>query len=415
MHILKIGLLLGWRQIQRASLWTTILIVCVMMLTFLNLVAVSGILVGLITGSERAVQEQFIGDLQITSLPGEDRILHTPEIVSVLDADPLVLARTVQYQAGGTVEANYRERRDTRAERDLVSTRIVGINAADQDATTGLAKLVVEGEYLDPDEEGSILIGSLYVERYTENFPDITDSLSDVQPGDQVRVTINGATKEFTVKGIVDAKVGDITSRAYITDRELRRLSGRLDRNADRISVRTVSTADAIRIQENLAALGHNDNARIQTFEEALPRFIQDIKQTFNVLGTFIGAVGIVVASITIFIIIFINALSRRRQIGILKGIGIDRRAIEIAYVFQAGIYVLIGSFLGAVVIYGFLVGYFANNPIDFPFSDGILVADPIDTLVRFIVLFFVTLAAGFIPAWMIARQNTLNSILGRK
>lgn len=415
MHILKIGLLLGWRQIQRANLWTTILIVCVMMLTFLNLVAVSGILVGLITGSERAVQEQFIGDLQITPLPEEDRILRTDEIVSILDSDPLVLARTIQYQTGGTIEANFRERRDTRAERDLVSTRIVGINVADQDATTNLSSLVVEGEYLNPDEEGYILIGSLFVERYTESFPDITDSLSDIYPGDQVRVTINGATKVFTVKGIVDAKVGDITSRAFITDRELRRLSGRLDRNADRIAVRTETATAASSIQARLFSLGHGDNARIQTFEEALPRFIQDIKQTFNVLGTFIGAVGIIVASITIFIIIFINALSRRRQIGILKGIGIDRRAIEIAYVFQAGIYVIIGSFLGALIIYGFLIGYFANNPIDFPFSDGILVAEPIETLVRFVILFVVTLAAGFIPAWMIARQNTLNSILGRK
>lgn len=415
MNILRIGLLLGWRQIQRASLWTTTLIICVMMLTFLNLIAVSGILVGLITGAERAVQEQFIGDLQITPLAEEDRIKNTAKIVSVLDTDPLVQAFAVRYQASGIIEANYRERRDIRADRDLVGGRVIGIDPVTEDATTGLSERVVEGTYLDPNEEGYILIGSLFVERYTEDFPDIMDSLSDVEPGDQVRVTINGATREFTVKGIVDAKVNEITSSVYITDRELRRISGRLDRNADRISVITATEADALRIQKRLFELGHETDARIQTFEEAMPRFIMDIKQTFNILGAFIGAVGIIVASITIFIIIFINALSRRRQIGILKGIGIDRRAIEIAYVFQAGIYVLIGSLLGALIIYGFLVGYFAQNPIDFPFSDGILVAEPIETVFRFVILFFVTLAAGFVPAWMIIRQNTLNSILGRK
>lgn len=415
MNIIRIGLLLGWRQLQRASLWTTSLIVCVMTLTFLNLIAVSGILVGLIAGAERAVQEQYIGDLQITPLPDEDRINRTPQIVAALETDPLVQAYVVRYQASGLVEANYRERRNTRSERDIINGRIVGIDPLAEDATTGLSKRVVEGEYLDPDEEGYILIGSFFVERYTEDFPDIMDSLSDVEPGDQVRVTINGATREFTVKGIVDAKVNEVRSSMYITDRELRRLSGRLDRNADRISVLTASTADAERIQQRLQILGYTDDARIQTFAEAMPRFIMDIKQTFNVLGAFIGAVGIVVASITIFIIIFINALSRRRQIGILKGIGIDRRAIEIAYVFQSGIYVLIGSLLGTLIIYGFLVGYFAQNPIDFPFSDGILVAEPLSTLNRFLVLFFVTLAAGFVPAWMIARQNTLNAILGRK
>ena len=50
MRSLRIGLLLGLRQIQLASIWTTSLIIFVMMLTFLNLIAVSGILVGLIEG-----------------------------------------------------------------------------------------------------------------------------------------------------------------------------------------------------------------------------------------------------------------------------------------------------------------------------------------------------------------------------
>jgi ABC-type antimicrobial peptide transport system permease subunit len=134
-----------------------------------------------------------------------------------------------------------------------------------------------------------------------------------------------------------------------------------------------------------------------------------------NLLGTFIGSIGIVVASITIFIIIFINALSRRRQIGILKGIGINRGAIEIAYVLQAAFYALLGSGLGVLLTYGFLIGYFEQNPIKFPFSDGILVAPPGETFIRFSVLFVVTIIAGFLPAWMIVRKNTLDSILGRK
>lgn len=81
----------------------------------------------------------------------------------------------------------------------------------------------------------------------------------------------------------------------------------------------------------------------------------------------------------------------------------------------QAAFYALTGSFLGAVLTYAILIPYFAANPINFPFSDGILVADPLETLVKFIVLFFITLLAGFIPAWLIVRQNTLNSILGRR
>jgi ABC-type antimicrobial peptide transport system permease subunit len=146
-----------------------------------------------------------------------------------------------------------------------------------------------------------------------------------------------------------------------------------------------------------------------------VPKFLADIKNTFNLLGTFIGSIGIIVASITIFIIIFINALARRRHIGILKGIGVEARVIEIAYVIQAAFYALLGSLLGALLTYGVLIPYFDKNPIKFPFSDGILVAPTEETFFKFLILFAITLVAGYLPAKLITRQNTLNAILGRK
>jgi ABC-type lipoprotein release transport system permease subunit len=260
-------------------------------------------------------------------------------------------------------------------------------------------------------------MGALNIDRYTAGFADITGSLEEVYPGDKVKITIGGNTKEFIVKGIVNAKAGAVSTQVYMPETELRRLSGQIDRNASEIAIRLGSNDPALadQVKATLVNQGLGDYAKIRTFTEALPKFLTDIKNTFSILGTFIGAVGIVVASITIFIIIFINAISRRQQIGILKGIGIDSRVIEVAYVLQAAFYALVGSALGALVTYMILVGYFERNPIDFPFSDGILVAEPMGTLIRFIVLFFVTLVAGFIPAWIIVKKNTLNSILGRK
>jgi ABC-type lipoprotein release transport system permease subunit len=190
---------------------------------------------------------------------------------------------------------------------------------------------------------------------------------------------------------------------------------GRLDQNADSIVMRLSDPGENAHVKDSLIASGLGEYAKIQTFEESVPKFRADIKQTFNLLGVFIGSIGIVVASITIFIIIFINALSRRRHIGILKGIGVDAHAIEIAYVLQAAFYALLGSAIGALVTYGLLIPYFDANPIKFPFSDGVIVADPLDTFYRFLVLFAITLAAGYLPAKLITRKNTLNSILGRK
>ena len=69
---------------------------------------------------------------------------------------------------------------------------------------------------------------------------------------------------------------------------------------------------------------------------------------------------------------------------------------------------------VGVAILYGLLVPAVAQNPIDFPFSDGILVAPVDDVMTKVVILMIVTMIAGFIPAWMIIRKNTLDSILGR-
>jgi putative ABC transport system permease protein len=415
MRSLRIGFLLGFRQIQRASIWTTTLIVFVMTLTFLNLIAVSGILVGLIAGAENAVRAESIGDLIITPLDGETRILDTATIVNNLEQFPEITAQSVRYEAAGTLEANYKSRRDLTGERDIANVRVTGINPTDEEAMTGLSEKLLDGDYLDDQESGYILVGSYYIEEYAEQFGDVFDSLSGVGPGDTVRLTAGDISKELIVKGIIQSKVDEVSLNTYLPEREFRRLFGRTTVDADEIVMRVDPAFSADEVKAELVALALDEQAKIQTYDEAKPKFIQDLRNTFNVLGTLIGSIGLVVASITIFIIIFINAISRRQQIGILKGIGIKQQAIQIAYVIQAAFYALAGSALGVLITYGFLVGYFDLNPIDFPFSDGILVAEPIGTLYRFIALFVITLAAGFLPAWIIVRQNTLDAILGRK
>ena len=415
MRSLRIGLLLGFRQIQRASVWTTTLIIFVMMFTFLNLIAVSGILVGLIAGAERAVRESSLGDIIVTPRDGESHVLETDTFVRELAAYPELSAYSVRYKHNALLEANYKERRDLKGERDTASVIVTGIDPHEEDRMTHLSDLIVEGEYLDPSEEGYILIGAYYVKEYAEKFGDIFDTVSNIHPGDTVRITANGISKEMVVKGLVESKVDEINLNTYMNELEFRRLFGRIDRNADQLVLRLNDPRTNTQVKNALMESGLGTYAKIQTYEESLPKFLTDIKNTFDLLGTFIGSIGIIVASITIFIIIFINALSRRRHIGILKGIGIDRRAIEIAYVVQAAFYALTGSLIGAIITYFVLIPYFDAHPIRFPFSDGILVADPLTTSYKFAVLFVITLIAGFFPAWLIARENTLNAILGRK
>jgi ABC-type antimicrobial peptide transport system permease subunit len=171
---------------------------------------------------------------------------------------------------------------------------------------------------------------------------------------------------------------------------------------------------DPVTVKEALIRDGFGEYGKVQTFEDAQPKFLKDITATFALLGNAIGSIGLAVASITIFIVIFINAITRRKFIGIMKGIGIRGDVIEISYIFQSIFYALCGSAIGMLLVFGVLVPFFNAHPINFPFSDGILVATLSGTLLRVALLLVTTIIAGYIPARMIVRKNTLDSILGR-
>lgn len=411
---LKVGIFLGLRQLRRANRWTTGLIIFIMTLTFLNLVVVSGILVGLIVGGNNANREQYTGDVMMTTLAGKTNIEKTQDILATLRRNPSVSGYTDRYVEGATVEANYRTRRDFDAAADTIGTQFTGIDVAREDTFSNISKYVIEGSFLQPGESGYVVLGSNLLRRFSSSFGDGFDSLDGTFPGDKVKITVNGNTQEFTVKGIVKSKVGEVSMRAFVNMTDFQRLANRTDLNANEIAITHTASVTDEALKESLVRSGFDRNAKIQTATEAIPQFLNDIKMAFGLLGNMIGAIGIVVASITIFIVIFINAITRRKFIGILKGIGVAPRAIKISYLLQSLFYAVSGSILGTILLYGLLVPAFQKHPLNFPFSDGILVAEPADTITRIIILLIVTLIAGYIPARMIVRKNTLDSILGR-
>ena len=197
-------------------------------------------------------------------------------------------------------------------------------------------------------------------------------------------------------------------------DSTLRTLTGRTDFNVDEIAIRLKPGADPIVVKNALIQSGAGETGRVQTYDEGLPKFVKDMRDTFALLGDVIGSIGLVVASITIFIVIYINAITRRKFIGILKGIGIDAVAIEFSYILQSIFYALMGVLIGFLILYGMLVPYFNAHPINFPFSDGILVAELSGTIIRGGLLLIATIIAGYIPARLVVKQNTLDAILGR-
>lgn len=409
---------MGWfiatRTLRRGSKGTTILVIFIMTLTFLNMVVVSGILVGLIDGGNRANQQQYTSDVILTRRSGDESIPNTQRILQVLNNAPQVDTYSVRYGVGVTIEGGYTNRTDFSKAGDTVGTMLMGIDIAREDELTHLSKYVKEGEFIRPDETGYILLGADTLRRYNAGFGDGFSSLDEVYVGDKVKVTSGDKTKELIVKGIVDTKVGEVSMRAFVPTADLMSLADFSSLQAVEIAVRAAPGYTGEQVKVMLMDAGFEPDAKIQTAAEAIPDFLNQIKLAFGILGNLIGFIGLIVAATTIFIIIFINAVTRRKYIGIMKGIGVRGAVIRNAYVMQAMFYAIVGSVLASIITYALLVPAFEKHPIDFPFSDGILSAPIEGTITKFIILMIVTYLAGIIPAWLIVKKNTLSSILGR-
>lgn len=412
---ITVGLFLAKRELKRANKWTTSLIVFVMLLTFLNLVVVSGILIGLIQGSLDQNKKFSSGDIIISSFLNREKIDNSQQVISVVKTVPGLRAYSARYTGGGSLQAGYRNVLLKDEKPNSIGGQVSGIDPVKEDEVTNLSSLIVEGSYLEPTDTDSVIVGSFWFRKYNKNeFPGLTTFNDDVGIGSRLLLTIDGTSKEYTLKGILKSKVNEVDGGIFIIDSEFRKLAGRADYNLNQIAISLVPGTDPLVIKQALISAGVDKDGRVQTADEAIPQFLDQIKTTFGILGNAISAIGLVVAAITIFIVIFVNAITRRRYIGILKGIGIAPRAIIISYILQSILYAAIGAILGVVIVFAFLKPFFDANPINFPFSDGILVATVDGTAIRTAILLIATIIAGYIPARIVIKQNTLSAILGR-
>jgi ABC-type antimicrobial peptide transport system permease subunit len=281
---------------------------------------------------------------------------------------------------------------------------------------TDLSKKVIEGEYLSDTDFNSVLVGKNLFEKYS-NRPDSSteQKLKNAEVGSVINIIVGKTQKEFIIKGIVGTGNNTIDSRIFVVDVAAREMKNQENLDVNEIAIKLTSTNLVDESRSYLQSiLEKNQDITIQTADEAVPGSSADITKTFKLLGNLVGVIALIVGAITIFIVIFVNAITRRKYIGILKGIGISAQAIEISYVIQSLFYALSGVLLASLFLMGFLKPYLDIHPLVLPIAEGRLAVTNGDILTRGIILIITSLISGFIPARLVTRQNTLDSILGK-
>lgn len=407
---IKVGVFLAIKELKHSNKWSTGLIIFIMMLTFLNLVGVRGILVGIIEGLLKDMRTHMYLDVSISPLDNKIYIEEGQQILRIVENTPGVIGAVGRYKTNGIIEANLKEKIKQDDESNISKQQIMGIDPTKEVEVSQFDTLMSEGEFLEPGDWDKIVLGSRILERY---FPDEAQ-LKDVYVGDRVILKINGHEREVEVKGILQTKIDELAFSAFMVDDQLRSMIDRDINNYDSIAIKLHPGVNDFTIVDLLKANDLDKYGKVENFEDGTPKFVKDMIGTFSLLGDVIGGIGLAVSAITTFIIIFVNAVTQRKLIGIMKGIGINSQAIIFSYILQALFYGFMGIGIATIIIYTVLEPYVATHPFDFPFADGILLVPWKLTLSRAGILMIGTIIAGYVPAKMIVSKNTLDSILGR-
>ena len=141
----KVGWYLAKRDLKRANKWTTGLIVLVMTFTFLNLVVVAGILVGLIQGSEDAQKKYAIGDIVVSQFLNMAYIEQTPKVSDVVKTIPGFKDETVRYSGSAQFESDYRKTINPGELHGGIGGTFLGIDPDQEQKFSGLSKFIIKG------------------------------------------------------------------------------------------------------------------------------------------------------------------------------------------------------------------------------------------------------------------------------
>ncbi len=394
-------------SLKKGSRSTAALLIFILALSFINLMFISGILSGFTHGIVQNLVNTYTSHITIDPQEVPRPKMYIPnqeDLRARIAAVPGVVATARHYALSGVISYD----KDKKGIYKTVSAPVIGVDPAQERKVTTIANYMVDGSYLDGLKNNEIVLGAGLTGGY--GLPEATD-LGGVRAGDKVTVAYsNGIVHTYTVKGIYLVVIGSVANLAFISSREAESILSEYDK-ASKILVRAdFSRSPLATIKANIEQIV--PKLRVRTYKQLLA-LIGPILDAFDLISYIVTVISIIVAAITLFVLIYINALSKRRQIGVLRAIGINENIIIFSYVIQSLFYVICGVLLGMVIVFFVLEPYFRAHPIKLPIGDIVLVYTTTRVWGGIISLLVAGVLAGLIPAYLVAREEILKSIWG--
>jgi putative ABC transport system permease protein len=395
---LKLPFYLAFQSIRRGRKWTLILTIILMAVAFINLIFVSALFNGIVQGSNQQVINTLTGNIYVSPKQGTDSIGSISDVIKNIKNISGVNAVTSGFQVPARIE------RDS----NYGIWPVTAINPMEYARVINVSQKMFSGKYLNENDVDKIIIG-----RQIAGGKDVelnSSSLKGASVGDKVEVTFNGLKKTFTIKGIFYTKFTESDARAFITEKALESMDPSLNNKATVINIKSSSDKQDY-ILSQLRLLYPSLESYPWSEAAGVMKSVSSSFVSINILMTFVGAV---IAAVTTFIVIYVDIINRRRQIGILRAIGIRPYIIVSSYVILAAVYATLGIVLGSLIFYFGLVPYFIAHPFELPIASAVLNLTWIDYIARVEIVSWVAVISGFIPAIIVTRAKMLDTIIGK-
>ena len=325
------------RRGNRGTLALTILIIAlvVVLMNFLAMI-IGGVV---IIYNQQMIDYQY-GHVTIEPKDKEAFIANADSLVRQLQRVPGVTGVTAHVSTGTTITNTKNGKFQTKA--------LTAFDPVDEPGVTRYQWVIKEGNYLSKGDTDQILIGSLLAGNEDES-QDKMPSLGGVKVGDLVEVAYsNGVVKSYRVKGIFETDGSTIDSQAFVTRTEMDAIM-HTEGKATEILVRGGSADEANTLKYTIMDYGVEEN--VKTWHDKGKGILGDAIASFNLLNNIMTFVSLIVASVVVFIVTYINIINRRKQIGILKAIGIPKRVIVGDYLLQVLFLCTCGVIAGILIL----------------------------------------------------------------
>lgn len=396
----RFSFFLASRYIIRGNKGITIFTIFVLALIFIQLVLFSSMLAGVTLKFNELMVDYQTGNVVIEPKEEERYIEDASALQKKIESLPQVVGTSARLKTTGNF--HYKEKE--------MGATVYGIDPADEIFVTGLEDAVISGEFLSRPDRGEIILGR----EVSGGFGALMESrsLGGIEVGDTVELTIRGVTREFRVKGIYTTRYFMADASAYLARADLEEMLGIGGRDlAQEIAVKTTDGTSEYDTRTSLLSLGISEN--IRTWHE-FAGILRLIESTLGLVRNIMNAVGLLIAFVIIFVVIYVNLVNKKRQIGVQKAIGIEQNVIVASFVLQAMLYAGAGVILGYAFMRFGLVPYTVSHPVEVPLGAMSLRLDNAEAINRAVLLFLASVVGSVIPAYKLAQKDLLDLIWGK-